>query len=104
VFAARRDLILGLLNEIPGLSCRPIEGAFYAYPNCSGLIGKQTPDGIILKTDLDVRDYLLEAAHVAVLDGAAYGLSPYLRLSFATSNEVIIEGCRRIKEACQALK
>jgi aspartate aminotransferase len=104
VFAARRDLILGLLNEIPGLSCRPIEGAFYAYPNCSGLIGKQTPDGIILKTDLDVRDYLLEAAHVAVLDGAAYGLSPYLRLSFATSNEVIIEGCRCIKEACQALK
>ncbi|HEK1685579.1 TPA: aminotransferase class I/II-fold pyridoxal phosphate-dependent enzyme [Pseudomonas putida] len=104
VFAGRRDLILSLLNEVPGLSCRPIEGAFYAYPNCSGLIGKQTPDGKVLNTDVDVRDYLLESAHVALLDGAAYGLSPYLRLSFATSNEIIIEGCRRIKEACQALK
>jgi aspartate aminotransferase len=104
VFATRRDLISGLLNDIPGLKCLPIEGAFYAYPNCSELIGKQAPDGMILKTDTDVRDYLLETANVAVLDGAAYGLSPYLRMSFATSDEVITEGCRRIKEACQALK
>jgi aspartate aminotransferase len=104
VFAARRDLISGLLNDIPGLKCLPIEGAFYAYPNCSELIGKQAPDGTVLKTDTDVRDYLLETANVAVLDGAAYGLSPYLRMSFATSSEVITEGCRRIKEAFQALK
>lgn len=103
VFGERRDLIMKLLNEVPGLSCLPIEGAFYAYPNCGGLLGKRTPEGQVLETDLDVRNYLLEAANVAVLDGAAYGLSPYLRLSFATSTQTIIEGCARIKEACQAL-
>lgn len=103
VFGERRNLMMKLLNEIPGLKCLAIEGAFYAYPSCRGLIGKNTPQGHMLNTDVDVRDYLLDAANVAVLDGGAYGLSPYLRLSFATSTEVIIEGCRRIKEACQAL-
>ncbi|MCD5976148.1 aminotransferase class I/II-fold pyridoxal phosphate-dependent enzyme [Pseudomonas quasicaspiana] len=103
VFGERRNLIIELLNDVPGLKCLDIEGAFYAYPNCSGLIGKRTPDGVVLQSDLDVRNYLLESANVAVLDGAAYGLSPYLRLSFATSTEIITEGCRRMKEACQAL-
>ncbi|WP_296247325.1 pyridoxal phosphate-dependent aminotransferase [Pseudomonas sp. UBA4194] len=103
VFASRRDLIIGLLNEVPGLTCNAIEGAFYAYPSCAGLIGKRTPQGQVLNTDSDVRDYLLDAANVAVLDGAAYGLSPYLRLSFATSSETITEGCRRMREACQSL-
>ncbi|MBC3950217.1 aminotransferase class I/II-fold pyridoxal phosphate-dependent enzyme [Pseudomonas folii] len=103
VFGERRNLIIGLLNDVPGLKCLDIEGAFYAYPNCGGLIGKRTPDGVVLQSDLDVRNYLLESANVAVLDGAAYGLSPYLRLSFATSTEIITEGCRRMKEACQAL-
>ncbi|MCD5972466.1 Aminotransferase, s I/II [Pseudomonas savastanoi pv. glycinea] len=103
VFGERRNLIIELLNDVPGLKCLDIEGAFYAYPNCGGLIGKRTPDGVVLQSDLDVRNYLLESANVAVLDGAAYGLSPYLRLSFATSTEIITEGCRRMKEACQAL-
>lgn len=103
VFGERRNLIIELLNDVPGLKCLDIEGAFYAYPNCGGLIGKRTPDGVVLHSDLDVRNYLLESANVAVLDGAAYGLSPYLRLSFATSTEIITEGCRRVKEACQAL-
>lgn len=103
VFGDRRNLIIELLNDVPGLKCLDIEGAFYAYPNCGGLIGKRTPDGVVLQSDLDVRNYLLESANVAVLDGAAYGLSPYLRLSFATSTEIITEGCRRMKEACQAL-
>ncbi|MCI8211797.1 aspartate aminotransferase [Pseudomonas sp. S25] len=103
VFAERRNLIIELLNDVPGLKCLAIEGAFYAYPNCGGLIGKRTPQGLVLQSDLDVRNYLLESANVAVLDGAAYGLSPYLRLSFATSTEIITEGCRRMKEACQAL-
>ncbi|MCD5988054.1 aminotransferase class I/II-fold pyridoxal phosphate-dependent enzyme [Pseudomonas phytophila] len=103
VFGERRNLIIELLNDVPGLKCLDIEGAFYAYPNCGGLIGKRTPDGVVLQSDLDVRNYLLESANVAVLDGAAYGLSPYLRLSFATSTEIITEGCRRVKEACQAL-
>lgn len=103
VFGERRNLIIELLNDVPGLKCLDIEGAFYAYPNCGGLIGKRTPDGVLLQSDLDVSNYLLESANVAVLDGAAYGLSPYLRLSFATSTEIITEGCRRMKEACQAL-
>ncbi|MDU8359625.1 aminotransferase class I/II-fold pyridoxal phosphate-dependent enzyme [Pseudomonas syringae group sp. J309-1] len=103
VFGERRNLIIELLNDVPGLKCLDIEGAFYAYPNCGGLIGKRTPDGVVLHSDLDVRNYLLESANVAVLDGAAYGLSPYLRLSFATSTEIITEGCRRVKEACQEL-
>lgn len=103
VFGERRNLIIELLNDVPGLKCLDIEGAFYAYPNCGGLIGKRTPEGVVLQSDLDVRNYLLESANVAVLDGAAYGLSPYLRLSFATSTEIITEGCRRMKEACQAL-
>ncbi|MDG6398518.1 aminotransferase class I/II-fold pyridoxal phosphate-dependent enzyme [Pseudomonas quasicaspiana] len=103
VFGERRNLIIELLNDVPGLKCLDIEGAFYAYPNCGGLIGKRTPDGVVLQSDLDVRNYLLESANVAVLDGVAYGLSPYLRLSFATSTEIITEGCRRMKEACQAL-
>jgi aspartate aminotransferase len=103
VFGKRRELIMELLNDVPGLNCLDIEGAFYAYPNCAGLIGKRTPEGAVLQSDVDVRNYLLESANVAVLDGAAYGLSPYLRLSFATSTEIITEGCLRIKEACQAL-
>ncbi|MFF7709622.1 aminotransferase class I/II-fold pyridoxal phosphate-dependent enzyme [Pseudomonas sp. NPDC007930] len=103
LFASRRELIMQRLNSVPGLHCRPIEGAFYAYPNCAGLLGKRTPGGQVLNSDLDVRNYLLEAANVAVLHGAAYGLSPYLRLSFATSTEVIEDGCQRIKAACEAL-
>lgn len=103
LFAGRRALIMERLNAVPGLHCRPIEGAFYAYPSCAGLLGKRTPDGKVLNTDLDVRTYLLEAAQVAVLHGGAYGLSPYLRLSFATSTEVIEDGCQRIKAACEAL-
>ncbi|BDM22268.1 aminotransferase class I/II-fold pyridoxal phosphate-dependent enzyme [Pseudomonas shirazica] len=103
VFGARRDLVVKMLNEVPGLTCTQVEGAFYAYPNCGGLIGKRTPSGEILETDTDVRNYLLEEANVAVLDGGAYGLSPYLRLSFATSTEIIEEGCKQIKEACSKL-
>ncbi|MCY1371347.1 hypothetical protein D9M69_584860 [compost metagenome] len=68
-----------------------------------GLLGRRTADGRVLQTDLDVVMFLLDTAGVAVLDGAAYGLSPYLRLSFATSMENIEEGCRRIREACGAL-
>ncbi|MNR55390.1 aspartate aminotransferase [compost metagenome] len=74
------------------------------YPSVEGLLGKRTPAGRVLETDLDVVMYLLDEAGVAVLDGAAYGLSPYLRLSFATSMENIEEGCRRIREACAALR
>jgi len=104
VFHQRRDRIVALLNAVPGIRCPLPQGAFYVYPSVDGLLGKRTPAGHTLQSDLDVVMYLLDEAGVAVLDGAAYGLSPYLRLSFATSMENIEEGCRRIHEACAALR
>ncbi|MEN5167824.1 aminotransferase class I/II-fold pyridoxal phosphate-dependent enzyme [Achromobacter kerstersii] len=104
VFHQRRDRIFALLNAVPGIRCPLPQGAFYVYPSVDGLLGKRTPAGRALQSDLDVVMYLLDEAGVAVLDGAAYGLSPYLRLSFATSMENIEEGCRRIHEACAALR
>lgn len=104
VFHARRDRIVALLNAVPGIRCPEPQGAFYVYPSVEGLLGKRTPAGRMLESDLDVVMYLLDEAGVAVLDGAAYGLSPYLRLSFATSMENIEEGCRRINSACAALR
>jgi len=104
VFHQRRDRIVALLNTVPGIRCPLPQGAFYVYPSVDGLLGKRTPAGRALQSDLDVVMYLLDEAGVAVLDGAAYGLSPYLRLSFATSMENIEEGCRRIHEACAALR
>ncbi|AUA55142.1 Aspartate aminotransferase [Achromobacter spanius] len=104
VFHARRDRIVALLNAVPGIRCPQPQGAFYVYPSVEGLLGKRTPAGRVLESDLDVVMYLLDEAGVAVLDGAAYGLSPYLRLSFATSMENIEEGCRRIDSACAALR
>ena len=103
VFHARRDRIEALLDAVPGIRCPRPQGAFYVYPSVEGLLGKRTADGRELRTDLDVVMFLLDDAGVAVLDGAAYGLSPYLRLSFATSMENIEEGCRRIREACAGL-
>lgn len=103
IFKQRRDRIVGLLNAVQGIHCAQPDGAFYVYPSVAGLIGKQTPSGATLNTDLDVVMYLLEEAGVALLDGAAYGVSPYLRLSFATSMENIEEGCTRIAAACEKL-
>ncbi|OQW44109.1 MAG: aspartate aminotransferase [Proteobacteria bacterium SG_bin6] len=103
VFQARRDLVVAALNATPGLRCPKPEGAFYVYPDCSGLIGKRTPDGTVLSDDNAVATYLLEAARVAVVPGAAFGLSPAMRLSYATSTEALTEACRRIHEACAAV-
>ncbi|MDH0684949.1 MULTISPECIES: aminotransferase class I/II-fold pyridoxal phosphate-dependent enzyme [Achromobacter] len=103
LFHDRRDRIVALLNEVPGIRCPVPEGAFYVYPSVEGLLGRTTPAGHKLGSDLDVVMYLLDEAGVACLDGAAYGLSPYLRLSFATSMENIEEGCRRIRDACARL-
>ena len=103
VFHQRRDRIVALLNAVPGIRCPMPQGAFYVYPSVAGLLGKRTPAGHTLQSDLDVVMFLLDEAGVAVLDGAAYGLSPYLRLSFATSMENIEEGCRRIHAACASL-
>src|SRR5690606_8529708 len=99
----RRDRIVSLLNAVPGIRCAAPAGAFYVYPNVGGLIGKKTPDGKVLESDLDVAMYLLNEAKVAVMDGTSYGLSPYLRLSFATSIDQIENGCQRIAQACAKL-
>jgi aspartate aminotransferase len=103
VFKSRRDLVARGLNECPGLTCQTPEGAFYVYPSCAGTIGKTTPDGTTIETDTDFVSYLLEAEGVAAVQGEAFGLSPYFRISYATDTEALEEACRRIKRACEAL-
>lgn len=103
VFKQRRDLVVGMLNECEGLTCATPEGAFYVYPSCSGVIGRRTPDGKTIETDEDFVTYLLEKEGVAAVHGAAFGLSPYFRISYATSTEALEEACKRIKRACAAL-
>ena len=83
-FVRRRDLVVSLLNQINGISCLTPEGAFYVYPSCKGIIGKETPEGIKIKNDEDFMSYLLESEGIAGVHGAAFGLSPYFRLSYAT--------------------
>ncbi|MBN8945390.1 MAG: aspartate transaminase [Rhizobiales bacterium] len=102
-YKARRDRAVELLNAIDGITCQRPDGAFYVYPSVAGLIGRKRPDGRELKTDFDVALFFLEEAGVAVLDGAAYGLSPYLRLSIATSLADIEEACMRLNRASQTL-
>lgn len=104
VYKARRDYACARLNAIPGLSCTVPDGAFYLFPNCGGVIGKTTPDGKVIQSDLDFVLYLLDGAGVAALQGAAYGLSPYFRLSIATSMEAIQAACDRIEHAVATLK
>lgn len=104
VFKERRDIVVKMLNEAEGLECKTPEGAFYVYPSCAGVIGKSTPDGKAIKTDEDFVTYLLEAEGVAAVHGEAFGLSPHFRVSYATSNEALIEACTRIQRACAALK
>ncbi|MEX3815346.1 pyridoxal phosphate-dependent aminotransferase [Paraburkholderia sp. BR13439] len=104
LFAKRGELMRTLLSDVPGFDVGNLSGAFYLYPSITGLIGKITPSGNVIASDVDMVRYLVEAAQVATLDGSAYGLSPYIRFSFATSEEAIREGCRRIAQACSALK
>jgi len=103
-FVRRRDMVVSLLNEIEGINCLTPEGAFYVYPSCEGVIGKQTPDGNKIATDEDFMNYLLESEGIAGVHGAAFGLSPYFRLSYATSDEILKDACSRIKRACEKLK
>lgn len=103
-YRRRRDRGLELINAIAGLSCRKPDGAFYLFINCSGLLGRQTPQGKVLENDIDVVMYFLESSGVALVAGIAYGLSPYMRMSIATSVEIIEEGCRRMATAVAALR
>ncbi|UUZ69065.1 aspartate transaminase [Polaromonas sp. P2-4] len=104
IYRQRRDETLARINAIPGLSCLSPDGAFYLYINCGGLIGKTTPEGKPLAEDGDVVMYLLESVGVAVVAGTAYGLSPYFRMSIATSIDILEEGCARIARAVAALR
>ena len=103
VFRERRDMVVEMLNKAPGLLCHKPEGAFYVYPSCAGTIGKKTPDGKVIENDSDFVTYLLESAEVAAVQGEAFGLSPYFRISYATSTELLREACTRIHKACAAL-
>lgn len=103
VFKKRRDMVVEMLNTIDGIVCPMPEGAFYVYPSIAGLIGKKTPDGKVIESDLDFCTYILEAEGVAAVHGEAFGLSPHFRVSYATSDEALIEACKRIKRACEAL-
>lgn len=103
VYQQRRDRCLDLLNGIDGLSCRKPDGAFYLYVNCSGLLGKTTPQGQRLDSDYDVVMYLLESQGVAVVAGTAYGLAPFFRMSIATALDTLEQGCSRIATAVAVL-
>ncbi len=102
-YRQRRNATLAQINAIPGLRCSPPDGAFYLYVDCAGLLGRTTPDGVRLETDQDVVLYFLDRAGVALVAGAAYGLSPYFRLSIATALDTLAEGCRRMADAVAAL-
>ena len=104
VFQGRRDLVVSMLNQIDGMDCPRPEGAFYVYPSFAPLIGKSTPGGKRIDTDEDMAGYLLDDARVAVVQGAAFGLSPAFRISYATSDTLLQEACARIQTACAALR
>ncbi len=103
-FQARRDMVVAMLNEIEGMTCPTPEGAFYVYPSFAPLIGKSTPSGRLIDSDEAFVGYLLDDAKVAAVQGAAFGLSPAMRISYATSDALLREACTRIQTACAALK
>ena len=103
-FQGRRDLVVAMLNQVNGMTCPRPEGAFYVYPEFAGLIGKTTPKGQKIATDEEMIAYLLDEAKVAAVHGAAFGLSPAMRISYATSEALLTEACTRIQTACAALR
>lgn len=103
-FKSRRDLVVSMLNQTDGITCPRPEGAFYVYPEVSGVIGKTTPGGKRIENDSDFVGYLLEDARVAAVQGVAFGLSPAMRISYATGEDVLREACERIQRACAALR
>ena len=100
LFEARRDLVVSMLNQANGIACPTPEGAFYVYPSVEKLIGKTSPSGKVIGNDQDFAVELLEQEGVSVVFGAAFGLSPFFRISYATSNEVLEDACTRIQRFC----
>ena len=103
-FQTRRDLVVSMLNAAEGITCPRPEGAFYVYPDVAGVIGKTTPGGKRIESDSDFVTYLLDDARVAAVQGVAFGLSPAMRISYATSEALLTEACTRIQTACAALR
>ena len=103
-FQSRRDLVVSMLNQANGITCPRPEGAFYVYPEFSALIGKSTPSGRLIDTDEAFVGYLLDDAKVAAVQGAAFGLSPAMRISYATSDDLLREACERIQTACASVR
>jgi aspartate aminotransferase len=103
MFEERRDLVVSMLNQAHGLSCPTPEGAFYVYPSCAGLIGKTAPTGQAIVDDRAFADALLESEGVSVVFGEAFGLSPFFRISYATSTELLEDACARIQRFCGAV-
>jgi aspartate aminotransferase len=103
-FRGRRDLVMSMLNQINGVHCPRPEGAFYVYPDVSGLIGKSTPKGQLIDNDEALIGYFLDEAKVAAVHGGAFGLEPAFRISYATSEEILTEACTRMQTACAALR
>ncbi|MEL6094035.1 pyridoxal phosphate-dependent aminotransferase [Bartonella schoenbuchensis] len=103
IFQARRDLVVAMLNQAPGINCPTPEGAFYVYPSCANLIGKKTPGGKIIANDEDFVTELLELESVAVVQGSAFGFGPAFRISYATSEKILEEACLRIQRFCNSL-
>jgi aspartate aminotransferase len=104
LFEGRRDLVVSMLNQARGIKCPTPEGAFYVYPSCEELIGKTAPSGKVITSDADFAVELLETEGVAVVFGAAFGLSPFFRISYATANSVLEDACQRIQRFCANVK
>jgi aspartate aminotransferase len=104
VFKERRDLVVSMLNQSKGLSCPTPEGAFYVYPSCEGTIGKTAPSGGRIASDEDFVSELLQSEGVAVVHGAAFGMEPHFRISYATATGVLEDACQRIQRFCASLR
>jgi aspartate aminotransferase len=104
IYGARRNLAVQSLNQAPGIACHKPEGAFYVFPSVAGCIGRTSDRGRLIATDIDFVSALLEEQHVAVVQGAAYGMSPHIRLSYATDTDTLRDGCARIRAFCEGLR
>ena len=104
LFEQRRDLVVSMLNQARGLACPTPEGAFYVYPSCAGLIGRETPEGRRIDNDRDFAEALLDSEGVSVVFGEAFGLSPFFRISYATSEALLEDACARIQRFCASLR
>ncbi|WP_203073835.1 pyridoxal phosphate-dependent aminotransferase [Falsiroseomonas ponticola] len=103
IYRDRRNMVVDMLNQAPGIQCHKPEGAFYVFPNVAGCLGKTSKGGRRIETDLDFALAVLEEAYVATVHGSAYGMSPYVRISYATDTESLREACTRIQEFCKGL-